>query len=409
MIKKTFTSALILLLFVAMSCKERYPDLEDGLYAEFVTNKDTMVAKLFYKDVPVTVANFVALAEGDHPLVKDEFKGKKYYNGIIFHRVMNNFMIQGGDPTGTGSGDPGYKFEDEFRPNLKHDKPGILSMANSGPATNGSQFFITEKPTPWLDAFQPDGTLKQCSTQPGGSCHTVFGELVRGLDVQDAISNVPLAPGTTKPVDDVIILELNIIRKGTDAKNFKAAKVFNEELANIPSRMEDAKKEGLRLAEEARKEEERKVQDAKNEFLKKNEEIQGRRKEFPTGLAMIYTHESDGVKPNSSQSVKIDCAGYFESGELFWTTWKEVAEKNGKYDKAQDDAGYYAPFAMPYNQQATLVAGFREAMLNMKIGDKARVFIPHYLGYGETGRAPLIPPRTNLVFDIELVGLDDGQ
>jgi peptidyl-prolyl cis-trans isomerase A (cyclophilin A) len=135
---------VVLLLIGFTSCKEQYPDLEDGLYAEFVTSKDTMVAILFYKKAPVTVANFVALAEGIHPLVSDEYKNKKYYNGTTFHRVMDGFMIQGGDPTATGSGNPGYKFEDEFSPDLKHSKPGMLSMANSGPNTNGSQFFITE-------------------------------------------------------------------------------------------------------------------------------------------------------------------------------------------------------------------------------------------------------------------------
>ncbi|MCL4157744.1 UNVERIFIED_CONTAM: hypothetical protein GTU68_018130, partial [Idotea baltica] len=113
-----------------------------------------MVAKLFYEDAPVTVANLVALAEGTHPNVTDSLKGKKYYNGLTFHRVMDKFMIQGGDPTATGSGDPGYKFADEFlNPDLRHDKPGILSMANGGPNSNGSQFFITEVPYPSLDAF----------------------------------------------------------------------------------------------------------------------------------------------------------------------------------------------------------------------------------------------------------------
>ena len=112
------------------SCKEKYPDLPDGLYAEFVTNKGVMVAELYYDKTPVTVANFVALAEGKHPQVSQQYKNKPYYNGIIFHRVINNFMIQGGDPTGTGSGSPGYSFGDEFDPELKHDQPGILSMAN---------------------------------------------------------------------------------------------------------------------------------------------------------------------------------------------------------------------------------------------------------------------------------------
>ena len=143
--------ALVLLMSTS-SCQGKYPDLEDGIYAEIITTKGTMVAKLEYEKTPVTVANFIALAEGNHPLVKEEYKGKKYYNGITFHRVMDKFMIQGGDPTATGSGDPGYKFANEIHPDLNYDKPGVLGMANSGPGgTNGSQFFITEVPYPSLN------------------------------------------------------------------------------------------------------------------------------------------------------------------------------------------------------------------------------------------------------------------
>ena len=152
-LKQSMKILFLFLLMASTSCQEKYPDLEDGIYAEFVTSKGTMVAKLFYKKVPVTVANFVALAEGTHPELADSLKGKPFYNGITFHRVMDNFMIQGGDPTGTGNGSPGYKFDDEFDITLRHDKPGILSMANPGAHSNGSQFFITEKETPWLDAF----------------------------------------------------------------------------------------------------------------------------------------------------------------------------------------------------------------------------------------------------------------
>ena len=147
------------------------------------------------------------------------------------------------------------------------------------------------------------------------------------------------------------------------------------------------------------------AQKAKEEWLKKNESLDGRRIDSPTGMAMIFTHESDGVQPKSTDRVNIDCAGFFENGELFWTTWEDVAKKNGKLDERQAQAGQYKPFVMPYNETASLVAGFREAMLNMKVGDKARVFIPYYLGYGDTGRAPLIPPKTNLVFDIEIASI----
>jgi cyclophilin family peptidyl-prolyl cis-trans isomerase/FKBP-type peptidyl-prolyl cis-trans isomerase len=404
MIKKTLLSLSVLLALVSSSCQERYPDLEDGLYAEFVTNKDTMVAKLYYKEAPVTVANFVALAEGNHPLVSEQYKGKRYYDSTTFHRVIDNFMIQGGDPTATGSGDPGYKFEDEFVAQLKHNKPGILSMANSGPNTNGSQFFITEKATPFLDSYNPDGTLKDCEN-PRVSCHAVFGELVKGIEVQDSISNVEVAPGRNKPLEDVVILQLNIIRKGAEAKKFDAPKVFNDELPRLKEIIAEQKAEAARRAEEAMKEAKLKAEKACQDWLENNKELDGKRIESPTGMAMIFTKDGKGEKPDPSQRVNIDCAGYFENGELFWTTWKDIAKKYGKYDERQDQGGGYAPFEMPYNETAGLVAGFREAMLNMKIGDRARVFIPYYLGYGEAGRPPVSPPKTNYVFDIDLVSV----
>ena len=404
MIKNALTTLVVLLVLASTSCQERYPDLEDGLYAEFVTSKDTMVAKLFFEEAPVTVANFVALAEGNHPLVKEEFKGKRYYDSLTFHRVMNDFMIQGGDPTATGTGDPGYKFEDELVPNLKHDRPGLLSMANGGINSNGSQFFITEKATPWLDGYDENGNLKDCAN-PRVYCHAVFGELVKGFTVLDTISNVKVEPRSNKPLEDVTILQLNIIRKGATAKKFDAPKVFTEELPKIKERAEAAKLDAEKKAEEARKEAKAKSEIARAEFLKKNEELKGRKIESPTGMAMIFTHEGKGVTPKSTDRVNIACAGYFENGELFWTTWKDVAEKNGKYDEVQDQRGGYIPFDMPYNETARLVAGFREAMLNMKIGDKARVFIPYYLGYGERGNPPVIPPNSNIIFDIELVSI----
>jgi len=298
-------------------------------------------------------------------------------------------------------GDPGYKFAADFSKKYSHDAPGILSMANGGNInTNGSQFFITEVPIQRLDFFDAEGNLKPCD-QPRVSCHSVFGKLVKGLEVQDSISNVKVvdpARRNHKPVEDVIITELNIIRIGKEAKFFDAPKVFEEGMPKVEA-------EFARIKEEAQKEAEEKAKIAKEEFLKKNEELTGRRIESPTGMAMIFTHEGNGVQPTSAQKVNIDCAGYFENGELFWTTWEDVAKKNGKLDERQAQAGQYKPFVMPYNETASLVAGFREAMLNMKVGDKARVFIPYYLGYGDAGRAPLIPPKTNLVFDIEIASI----
>tara|TARA_B100000945_G_scaffold232052_1_gene188437 strand:- start:1011 stop:1967 length:957 start_codon:yes stop_codon:yes gene_type:complete len=178
-----------------------YSNLTDGIYADIQTNKGDMILKLTYEETPLTVSNFIALAEGNHPLASEEFKNKPYYNGIKFHRVIDNFMIQGGDPTGTGSGGPGYSFEDEFVDSLKHDGAGILSMANSGPNTNGSQFFITHLETPWLDGK-----------------HSVFGKVTIGQDIVDKIEQNDL------------INKLEIIRIGETAKDFDAPTVFNEYL-----------------------------------------------------------------------------------------------------------------------------------------------------------------------------------
>ncbi|WP_411768286.1 peptidylprolyl isomerase [Winogradskyella sp. A3E31] len=401
MIKKILTPFSLLLLILISSCQERYPDLEDGLYAEFVTTKGTMVAELYYDKVPVTVANFVALAEGNHPMVEEQYKDKPFFNGITFHRVMDQFMIQGGDPTASGSGTPGYRFAADFDADLKHDKPGVLSMANSGALnTNGSQFFITEVPYPSLNAFDEQGIMKPCG-QPRVSCHSVFGQLVKGVEVQDSISNVKVGVGN-KPIEDVTITELNIIRKGSDAKAFNAPKVFEEEMPKVEDNIRKNKEE----AQQALK---TKAEEASKAWLKSNEELEGQKIESPTGMSMVITKDGDGPKPNSSQRVNINCAGYFEDGTLFYTTWKEVAENNGKYDERTDQGGGYEPFSMPYNETAGLVAGFREAMLNMKIGDKARVFIPYYLGYGESGRPPVIPPNTNLVFEVELVSIAGQQ
>ena len=189
---------LLISILTLNSCNmNNYSDLSDGLYADLETSKGNIILELYYEQAPTTVSNFVALAEGNHPVVDDQHEGKRYYDGLKFHRVIENFMIQGGDPSGTGSGGPGYQFDDEFNEELKHDGPGVLSMANAGPGTNGSQFFITHVETPWLDGK-----------------HSIFGKVNSGQDVVDKIEQ------------DDIIKTVKVIRIGEAAKSFNAPKNF---------------------------------------------------------------------------------------------------------------------------------------------------------------------------------------
>jgi peptidyl-prolyl cis-trans isomerase A (cyclophilin A) len=166
------------------------------LQAHFTTSEGSFTVRLFEEEVPQTVANFVGLVEGTKeftdPKTRQKVK-KPYYDGLIFHRVISGFMIQGGDPLGTGTGGPGYTFADEFHPKLKHTKAGLLSMANAGPGTNGSQFFITLAPTGWLD-----------------NKHSIFGEVVEGLDVITKIGNTPTR--SDRPVKPVVIESVTISR-----------------------------------------------------------------------------------------------------------------------------------------------------------------------------------------------------
>ncbi len=172
-----------------------------GVYAVFDTSMGKITCRLFEKEAPKTVANFIGLAEGTKkwidPVTGQPQNGKKLYDGLIFHRVIPNFMIQGGDPRKDGTGGPGYQFEDEIAPKLRFDKPGRLAMANAGPNTNGSQFFITDAPTPWLDGR-----------------HTIFGELVSGMDVVQKIARAPRSQdGRDRPLQDAVIKTVTIVRK----------------------------------------------------------------------------------------------------------------------------------------------------------------------------------------------------
>lgn len=366
--------ALLSAMFVFFSCnsqKKAYKDLGDGLFADIETTKGHIVVKLNYKEVPTTVANFVTLAEGKNNFVKVEYKGKPFYNGTIFHRVIDGFMIQGGDPTGTGMGDPGYRFEDEFVPSLKHSKKGILSMANSGPNTNGSQFFITQVPTPHLDGR-----------------HTVFGETVKGEEVIDAIAKAP-RNGQDRPNEDIKIKNITIVANGKDAQKFDAIKVFDSYFKSVAER---------------EKEKEERVKRASAKFLEEIKVQEPQAKVLPSGVKIFTINNGEGKQPKQTEFAMVNYAGYLRNGALFDSNIKEVEESYGKYQAMREQQNGYQPIPFPYTPSAQLIPGFKEALLTMKVGDKIRVFIPATLGYGEAGAGDVIPPNSDLIFDIEITG-----
>jgi len=246
--------------------KQNKSEMEKGMYAKINTTKGDILIQLEYQKTPLTVANFVALAQGD--MINDHrSEGEPYYDGLKFHRVINDFMIQGGCPQGSGMGNPGYKFADEFHPDLKHDKGGMLSMANSGPSTNGSQFFITHKETPWLDGK-----------------HSVFGHVVEGMDVVNEI------------VQDDIINEIVIIREGNEAKSFNAIMVFKSEQEKMKKLDEEKQKRSV-------------------EALKMLTEGAVRTE---SGLAYKVINKGDGeVHPTAESTVQVHYTGKLVDGTIF--------------------------------------------------------------------------------------------
>lgn len=362
-------SILILSLFV-ISCKPaKYADLSDGLYANLQTNKGDILLKLEFEKTPITVANFVSLADGTNDFVADSLKGKPYYNGTLFHRVVANFIIQGGDPLGTGMGDPGYKFDDEFPKNaqdsliLKHSRPGILSMANSGPKSNGSQFFITHKETPWLD-----------------NMHTVFGSVEKGQNVVDSIAQYDT------------IRNIEIIKIGRAAKSFKADKVFSNYYKAIDAEKRK-KAEAMKIAVE--------------NSLKKFNTYLEKATELPSGLKIVIFETKNGEFPKVGKKVNVNYAGYFSNGILFDTSYAEVAKLYGTFDQKRAEKNGYAPFTTDYGPKARLIPGFSEGLQKMRVGDKALLYIPSHLGYGAQGAGGIIPPNSNLVFEVEIVEIVD--
>lgn len=354
-------------------------DTKEGIFAEIETAKGKILIKLEYLKTPVTVANFIALTEGTNTQVNEKFKGKHFFDGLKFHRVIKDFMIQGGDPDGNGQGGPGYAFKDEFT-DAKFDRAGILAMANSGPKTNGSQFFITHKDTPWLNGK-----------------HTIFGYVVTGQDVVNAIAQ------------DDVMTKVTITRKGAEAKKFDASKVFATYFAG---KADDDKKQAEIDAEARKKQAELDAQ-KKAEYTSIFGAVMAAKvaaftnlKQTATkttsGLQYVITKKGEGKKPVDGTTVFINYAGYLEDGSLFDSCIEDVTKECGKFDPNRASQNGYQPMQAKAGQYQ-FIPGFVEGLNALSFGDKATIFIPANLGYGEKGAGGVIPPNANIIFEVELL------
>ncbi|MDR1900011.1 MAG: peptidylprolyl isomerase [Treponema sp.] len=321
--------------------------LEDGLFARISTARGDIVVRLEYQKAPLTVCNFVALAEGK----MDAAGGRPFYDGLTFHRVISkangdeqDFMIQGGDPAGNGSGGPGYQFPDEFDPSLRHDGPGVLSMANAGPGTNGSQFFITHVETPWLD-----------------DRHTVFGRVISGQQAVNAVRQGDK------------IQSVKIIRNGEEAKAFKADQEAFDSLLRSASAAAEAKRQAQREA-------------ALAQIGKQYPNTTA----SPSGILYEILIEGTGPKPQAGNLVQLKYRGMFLDGRVF-----DSSDVNG-------------PLRFPAGRDH-VIPGFDLSAMDMRLGEKRLAVIPPELAYGEQGAGGVIPPNTYLVFEMELLDITEGE
>ncbi len=333
-----------------------------GLYAEIVTSKGTMVIALEYKKVPVTVANFVGLAEGK---IKNNAKaeGVRFFDGLTFHRCIHKpqpFMIQGGDPQGNGMGGPGYAFGDEFDYSLKFDKPGLLAMANSGPNTNGSQFFITEGITSWLDYK-----------------HTIYGRVVQGLPIVSQIEN------------GEVMSKVNIIRVGKDAEAFDALAVWAKKDELLKAKSVEFNKQKYEAQTAQYKAAVQQLVDANKgyqaEWDKKVKAKYPKAKKTATGLYYITEQQGSGPKAEAFTNVKVHYTGTLWDGKKF----------DSSYDRNQP-----LPLQLGVGQ---VIPGWDEGIALFNQGGKGKLIIPFYLAYGDRAVGADIPAKSDLIFDVEVV------
>ena len=357
--KKNILLALVIIASF-YSCKEDKNNLPDGLYAKIETNKGTIIVQLDYEKAPITVANFVTLVEGKNEFVTNEnLKNRPFYDGLKFHRVIADFMIQGGDPLGTGSGDTGYKFKDEFS-DLKFDKGGVLAMANNGPGTNSSQFFITHVETPWLEGK-----------------HTIFGHVVeKGMETVNKI------------VQGDYMTKVTIIRNGEAAKKFDAVKTFHDYFT---------------AESEIKKTDDTKYKAVREQKVAYLSALKAKAIKSSTGLEYVITKKSGGKKPVNGANIYIHYAGFLEDGSLFDSSIESVCKEFGKFDPNRAAQNGYQPIPFQAGRKDGMIPGFIEGIEKLSFGDKAVLFIPSHLAYGEAGAGGVIPPNANIIFEIELL------
>ncbi len=388
--------------------------LSNGLYAKIKTNRGDIVVRLAYDKAPLTVCNFVSLAEGTKKCNKP--MGTHFYDGLKFHRVISRFMIQGGDPAGDGTGGPGYKFADEFAPGLRHNRAGTMSMANSGPNTNGSQFFITHVPTPHLD-----------------NKHSVFGYVVKGQNVVNAI----------RKGDSII--KVTIIRKGKKAKKFATGEAAFQKLSgNATPQAGDTAKPGsvkqtasygigMSIGSNMRRQGlTTETIDIESLYQGLQDALAGKRpriSQAELGAAMqqfqrrMTARMSAGADVNQKASDRFLAANAKKTGII--TTASGLQYKvlktgtgasptrasrvkvhytgtliSGKVFDSSVTRGTPATFTV-----GQVIKGWQEALTLMKPGGKLKVFIPPALGYGKRGSPPVIPPNSALIFEIELLDI----